>query len=412
MRKSLILAFALAAAASLWAGETVDNGLNPKGESKTLSFVEDLKFGVDEDGDEFLWTHAGTSIAANEEGHIFIGDPQEARVLEFDANGAFVREAISKGQGPGELQGLIGFFILADGRAVCLDGAPGALPKLKFYDKGMNLIEEKTSPGFGMMPQTVVPSPDGKLFASVYVQVLMNEGKMNVVSGVINDAFEPVKTFTAAERPSPDFSRFGDPNYWVEFIGGNLKMIFKGSGVLNFGPNGALYSAVSNKYEITIWDADMKTPRMVIKKQYKPIPSQEADVMTTVETMRQSFASLPQLRDVVTESVLEKAVAYAEPPPVKNPLFGLIPMADGHVLAIHDVRMAERVDIADIFTPEGRYVGKAKMAGNGFMTPLSAVPRMSFRNGFAYTILTDEHGDNRAVRFRYRWIEGKRTNWE
>ncbi len=418
-KRAACVAMMALAATAVWSGDEVDNGLRPKGKPKTLKFIEDLRFGSEEDDENYIWPHSGTTIAVNKAGQIFIGDVKESRVLEFDPNGKFVRVAIPKGQGPGELVGLNGFHILSDGRGVCLDGAPGSFPKLKVYDKDMNFIEDKGLASISMIPQGLLPSQDGKWYGSNYVEINPQKGKMVVKAGVIDSGFKAHKVLTSAERPTPDPARFGQGAYWVEFLGGNIKMLVKENGLFNFGKGGKFYSALSNRYEISVWDIREKpdgSPEFVetlkIKKKYEPIASRSEDIRAVVDTLREAFSAFPQLRDVITDNVIRRAIEYADLPPVNNPLVGMIPMEDGHLLAIHDVNLATRVAIADIFSPDGRFVGRLKMGDLGLIGPVTNLPRMIFRNGMAYTIVSDEDGENYAVRYRYKWIDADSTIWE
>ncbi len=92
-----------------------------------------------------------------------------------------------------------------------------------------------------------------------------------------------LKEISSRSGPLPDRSRFSDPGYWSQRIGGNLKRYFQGSGVFNFDAGGHVYNAPTNKYEITKWSPDLKKKLLVIRRDYKPIPSSESDIQALLE---------------------------------------------------------------------------------------------------------------------------------
>ena len=101
----------------------------------------------------------------------------------------------------------------------------------------------------------------------------------------------------------------------------------------------------------------------------------------------------PQIRNIVTEKVLARAVEKAEFPPVKPPVAGLLTMEDGTLIVIHDQSNATLEAIGDIYDKNGKFVGSFTHGGKG-------MSRMIFKNGFAYTVETDDMGDNTVVRYK------------
>ncbi len=117
--------------------------------------------------------------------------------------------------------------------------------------------------------------------------------------------------------------------------------------------------------------------------------------------MTEEFLTVPRLADITTRPVLAKAIEYAEPPAAKNPVFGILVMENGTLLVVHDASPATGKNLADIFSPEGEYLGRFTL-NNHAMVAFSAgglIPKMTFKNGFAYTAETDEEGDNRVLRY-------------
>lgn len=399
--KQLIVVLLWVTSFQLMAQKTVENGRTAQN-SHTLVFTEDLTFGGT-DEEWMLWVDSRTKIVPDTRGYMYVTDPKENVLLEFDPDGKFVRVAAKKGQGPGELQGIRSFTILDNNEGVMLDGPPISVPKIKIFDESRKVIKEDFLRAFGF-PAVFWPSPDGKLAGSIYNQLSQSDNKIITQTGIINQNLEVVKVVRESKQNRIDPSRAREGAYWSQFLAELLNSLFEGFGVIAFAHDNHVYTAVSNTYEITKWRPDLSEKVLVVKRQYKPIPNNEGHIDAIVDIMSESFSGVPFMQEVLTRPVLQKAVSLAEPPPAKNPVFGIIPMEDGGFLVVHDVDLGTGHNLADIYSAEGQFLGQTSMEGFGFMGVDGGyfIPRMIFRNGFAYTILTDEYGENRAVRYTYR----------
>lgn len=92
-----------------------------------------------------------------------------------------------------------------------------------------------------------------------------------------------------------------------------------------------------------------------------------------------------------------KAGAYTKPV-----LLGLIPMEDGHLLAVTEENREKDVQNADDYDARGHLVGRAKAYQRGFVGEDGRV-KMIFKNGKAYTMETDLSGDRHLVRYAFQW---------
>ncbi len=385
----------------LAAEQEVDNGRLPKDAPQTLVFTTDLQFGADEDDDAFLWGDAITKIVPDRRGHIYIMDPKENRIIEFNNAGKLVRVVAKKGTGPGELQGIQGLSLLGDDSFAVLDGEDNSLPKVKFFDKDFNFVKEILARSFSVYPQTMHFSPNGETFFTYFARIDEETGQVFMKTGVSDRDFNVLKEFSSVARPAPKVGT-RDSSYWVDLIASNLENLFKEIGVAAYGPNGKLYQAVSNKYAVTVWDAHFKKA-MVVRKDYKPRVNSEKHVDAYVDFMTESLLAYPKYKDLITRSVLRRAVEKADLPATKNPIFGILPMEDGGFLVIHDLDLTTRQNVADIFSPGGSYLGQTSLPNYAMMSHDYGLfqTRMVFRNGFAYGLTTDEYGDIRAVRYKY-----------
>jgi len=401
MRFFATLCCALTAAAF---GQTeIANEERPSGPGYTLELVEDLRFGADEAEDEYFWAMSSTKIVPDHRGHMFITDLKELRILEFDPDGKFVEVAARAGNGPGELQGIMSMASLADGRFVLLDGPPMGMPKLKYFDEDMNLVDEKLPVGFGRVPYNFRFSPKGDKFGAQYFSMDMAAGKLQLKTGVMSKDLEVIQELSSVDQKMPNMNNLADTN-WTKMIAERLKTFYQGSGVYAFDNEGTPYTAVTDRYEIIKWNPEMTEPQLIIKKKHRARPNNEAHLQGYVDMIVEGMQIMPQFQSLINETMLNQALKMSEPPAFKNPLFGLIAIEDKGLIAVSELDMGTRMTVGDLFSPDGKFLGKIELGDYGLLSPDLGrfQPRMQFRNGYAYTILTDEMGDNRAVRYKYR----------
>jgi len=397
LRVFLILALPVLAADDLV--KTVSNDHVPVQGGKSLVLTPDLRFGADEAGDEYLWAH-DCVVDADQRGHMFVADPEDSRLLEFDANGTFVRQVVRLGEGPGEARALRSAQFLNDGRLVVFDGRPGVRTRLHFFDDKLAFIETKRPDGYGTLPVSAIFSPTGERFAATYKAMHLEEGSLETMTGVLDADFRVLKEFTRVSQPA-NFQQFGDPPLLTRFIADLLKNTYAaGMGIMAFDGQGTLFSALSTKYEISKWDKNLDRKVLIIKCDYKPVRNPPEDMTEMVETLCEPFRQVPSLDAVMTKAFIQKVIEMADLPPIKSPVNGLICLPDGHLLVVHVVHHRSLVQVGDLFSPEGTFLGQVTMTGSSLMTP-GGIPRMVFKKDQAYTVETDDKGNNRVVRYRY-----------
>ncbi|MDJ0836170.1 MAG: 6-bladed beta-propeller [Acidobacteriota bacterium] len=379
---------------------TVKNGKVPIGKTVTLVLTEDLRFGSDEEEDHYLWASDVTDLEVDSKGHIYVADPNESVLYEFDPAGKFVRVVIPKGQGPGETAALAGFQFLADGSAVAFEGRPGVMPKFHYFDKNLKFVKQFSGINMGRMVFNPVLNPQGTRMFGFYMKFDIERSKMVSYTGLLDDQWAPLKEFSAAEQTA-NFAQFNDPKVLSDFLGEILSNIIAGAGVGIFDSEGRMYSALSNIYEVTRWSPDLSEKELIIKRDYKPIPREPEEIRAIADRASEGFRRAPGLGDMVNDAFIERVIEKADLPLTKTPIYGLLLMPDGHLLVVHDVHQVTGKQLVDIFNKEGRYVGQAK--GNDWcFVNSNGDNSMVFRGDFAYTLETDEEGDNRVVRYRYK----------
>jgi len=372
-------------------------------ETKAGIFVEELRFGGDRDDDHYLWPTSTVTLAVDAKGHIFVADTGSSRVLHFDADGSFVDVAVNKGQGPGEVEQLTSFQILDDGTAVAYEHR-GRGSALHFFDKSLKFTEKRNAAEIGLSPLQLKLSGNGKWAFAEFNDYDREKNHIVTKIGLLDDRLKLTKVFSEVHIPAPDPGRMQDGKYWSEFFSGIARLYFDKKGVIAFDNQGRIYTAISDTYAITRWRPDMSAEEQVFKRaDYRKAPFLEEDISQLAQTISAQYTEgyPPQFRPYLTPEIVHLGLEMAGIPKWHQPIRGLIPSEEGHLLVVLDEPDEERAQNADLFSPAGAYLGRLRNAHMGFLGPDDQV-RMLFKSGFAYTIETDAEGNNSVVRYRLK----------
>lgn len=384
----------------------ISNKIQPSGAKKTIVFEEDLRIGEDCSEDHCLWSGSQVGVSIAKDGTMFVSDSGGNRVVVYSSKGEFLKTLGRKGQGPGEFNQLYSYQILDDQSAVAFDNDQN-LTSFSFFDQNHTFLNKVTTQPGKLFIQSAYFSPDGTKVASMYVVPNSDPGTPGVVtSGFIDPKTDPLLAITQGPQVMFDQNQMNDKAWWAGFLADWFKVVNKGIGVMAFGSEGRVYAANTNDYSITEYDADLK-PVRIIKKTFKPIPMPEEQLLTFVEPVYEEITSIlpPELRQVVTPSVVKKALELAEFPPRKQPIYGLLPVENQGLLVIHNHNPLTRETTADFFSIAGEYLGPVTLPPihvNIFAGFFGSASRIIFQNGYAYTILLTESGDRHLVRYKYR----------
>ena len=380
----------------IFADNIVENGKKPQGKGYTLKLTEDLRFGAEDGDDMFLWPGSQVLVEADDKGNIYVLDPLEKRIIQFDSQGKFVRLVGQAGEGPSEFQIIQSFQIMADGTGVAF-GNMGALTHLTYYTPSIQFKNRVTKTSIGFILQSIQFSPNGKNAACQVTAIAQGSPVMKTTYSVLNSDLEELKVLDTLETPAFDPTRAGEASYWAEFMSHQFKAFSKGLNTYYaYDSENNLYSAPGRKYEITKWSPDLKEI-MVIRRDYERVPQTEEQIMAIIDPVQEAmYARLPpQLQSLLTPNVIRKAIELAEFPPVQLPIGGLLTMEDGTLLTIHVSDPIKRTASADIFDKKGKFLGSFEHGSNG-------LPRFVFKNGYGYTVETDDQGDNQIVRYKVK----------
>ena len=380
-------------------GVTVQtNGNKPKGPTLHLEFTEDLRFGDDESQDDALfWTQATTTIAVNRQGHMFVCDPRANRIYRFNERGESLGSLGGKGEGPGEFIALVSFQILADGRGLAFEVAPGILPRLSFFDADMNFIERKQTVVVGLVPTAVNFSPDGAFAAAEYVKMDMAGGLMTTNSGLLAPDFSVLKESSShAQEFKP--MMFQDPLYLKKFIADHLRNTFKARAAYGFDRHGNLYAASSDRYQVTRWKGAMQREQLVFEKTYQPVAYAPSRQEHLIEYSTDQWRKAPGLGQMITDRFIAEAVEMAELPLVQHPVQAILVTARDQIIVVTDNN--GQLQKGDVFNDKGVLLGSVELDNQALLTP-SGLPKMIFYGDHAYTIEVNNDQNVQAVRYNY-----------
>ncbi len=369
----------------------VENKTQPEGDPRHILLVEDLRIGPETHEEVGFWPGFSVKVAVNSAGLMCVADDRENRIVVFNPDGSFNRILGGFGQGPGEFQHLRRVQFLADGRLVAFE-AQGYFA-MTFFDKNLNYLK-KVTPRTTYLPHHYEFSPAGDLAWADTVRYTDRHTERGTLileaNGNIRQTIQTHQVINFRQE------QMMDPDFWAEYIGDMLKKQAQGLGGFGaFAPDGTLYTAVGQRYEITHWHVDGKSKIRTITRDFKPNRLTEAEIEAVIRPIRQSIKAQvpPDVAAVVTPRVVKKAIEHAAFLPGRMPINGLKVMEDGRLLVITDYNRLTRLSTADLFDTDGRFCGS-------FQHPNAGLQTIVFKNGYAYTIETDEDDENTLVRYR------------
>lgn len=380
-----------------------DDIVNAKDAGFNFVLQEEVRFGGDSDDENYTWPNLNTKILPGPKGHMYIVDVDNTRILEFDKQGKFLRQATGKGNGPGELHSILCTSLAADGSVLVMDvdDSEGGAPRVLRFNPDMSFKDVTLFSGTNLIPAIMNVSPDGKRLGGLVAQLDVKNNTVKLITGILDiEKRTLVNTFSQRVTPQPDPKRLDQPGMWEDYLAGQFKILYD-FGMIAFTKDGKAFVANSGTYRISRYTAGQKTPEISFTRKYKPTPFGEKERSAMVDRF---YDMIPgSTRSIITKQVLARGIEKANLPPVKAPMVALIAIEDKGVLVVRDTDPVTRSNPADVFDGNGKFLCSKAFPNHGLFTftTNNPSPRMIFRDGFAYTIETNEDDENTAVRYRY-----------
>lgn len=332
--------------------DNVENGLQPV-KAKNVSIKKEFVIGVNDD-DPIIPN--GADVAVDSEGGFYLLDPQDKKVHCFDKTGKHVRSFGSEGQGPGEFQTPLAIGVDMQDHIVVFDTANR---RAEYFDKEGNLKKE-VSFKTGMVH---VSRPyffeDGK---SLIWSVSMSPTFQQSYDLSLYDAdLNHVKQVLAKTLPQQDWNQAADPNFWVDFLVHHFTALADGP------PAGAkvgekkMVAMMGNKYKghfFSLEGEELGT----FTSDYRKKPFTDEIKRKILTPVWEAMAANPQLQQVLSKPVFEKALDKTEVPEFQGPLAGLWPAKEGFCVMSNYDLFTEKGQI-DFFDKNGRLVAQTPFKG-------------------------------------------------
>lgn len=349
-------------------------------------------------GDHGAWTSPLTCVGVNSRGEMLVADMDENRVLAFNEAGEFIRLIAREGGGPGEFRNLSVFSVLKDDSAIGFEMVGGTVARLHRFDSQWQYQDTVER---NIILEAVEISAMGDRITGFQIDVDSQKNHMLYQTTLFNDQLQPLQVFHSQRGPRHDRKRFQDPSYWVERIADNLARTYEGIGVVHLDQQGRLYTATSNAYQI-MRHADGGQREQTYQRDTRPAPMRPAYLEEMAYLMMAPVMNDPVLSQIVTPTLLRRALAQSDPPSVKPMIFAMLTMPDGTLWVVRDVNLRTGDQRADIFSANGGFLGSLTVPNHGLVTIHGNlfVPKMIFRNGKAVTIHSDQDDNLSLVRYK------------
>jgi hypothetical protein len=381
----------------------IKNQTSPAGPAQTIVFTEELRIGADPDQPDLDWIDGTVSVAVGSNGHMYVVDPKENRITQLDEKGEIVKMAGGLGEGPGEFQGLQSLSVLKNGDLLAFENN-GGRSAFTWFDSNLKFKDKKVFAGQGRTPLRVIPSTSADLMGAIYMEANMETGGIFMKTGLLTMEGKVVEEMSSQAKTQFDPSKIMDGNYWVTYLGNEFKYLTTNRGIFAADHSGNFYSAKSKEYAISLLNAEGEIEKQ-ITRDYEPLRLTEENRNGIIQPIRDLvYSQLPQeVQQVVTERVIQKGIEKAEFPAHQQPVYGIIPMEDGGFLVVHALNFATYEATADIYSAKGKFLGQVTRGNNSLVNVYNPFhTRMTFRNGKAYTMETNEDSENQVVRYSYK----------
>jgi len=273
--------------------EYIHNTETPIYPDKTVTFVEDLSIGG-EDEEENILLYKPLWFAVDDNENIYISEQQDQVIKVFSSEGKYIKTIGAKGSGPGEFQTITSLAFTKEGKLVVtdrttkrtslFDSSGKFLRSFQWYKDYFNFILLKTS-SYVLGERAYSGT---RQFGFLYVKEIDFNGN-------------ELRSYGEFKLPEPLIIRDSSGTHYTSlpvahrsiFVGDKAKDLF--------------YHCLNNKYIIEVYDSSGRLFRK-IDRPYKPVPFTKKDA--EVYRARYDYSG--------GSSAIKKAVKDMKMPKAKN----------------------------------------------------------------------------------------------
>ncbi len=350
-------------------GETViKNPKEPIYPDKTIVFEEDLSIGVEE-GDENYLFHYPTDIDSDSQGNIYVLDYGACIIKKYDPEGKHIKDIGRRGQGPGEFQRPVR-FCLSETETIYVEDLQ--IESIHVFNQDGIYLKSIHFPNLSRF--SITKNEEIIIGYHAYIpggnEELKHEYKVSKYSPQKKEVIE----FYSQEQPWPS-QLTGDD---ITFLSPYLVRW-----VLDSADN--IYIGTANRYEVKVFSIE---PILLFKltMDVDPIP-------ITGEAEKKLSEMLMRYKDFTDTNKAKKTLEFF-------PLFYSFSLDEKDRLWIERYPPlwkdgSKTESLFDVFSSEGKFLFLATINKN-----ISS--QLIFKNGYAYSLITEESGYSRAVKFMIR----------
>ena len=345
-----------------WKGKIVKEGeitvvQNPKEpiyRDPILTLKEDLIVGGSKAQGESAFSMAW-SIAVDNGGNIYVGDLKQACVKVFDKAGAYLRTIGRRGQGPGEMSGVLSVCVNPSNQELIVSEAH----KLIFFD-----LQGQFKRNLMLRGMATHASLDrqGNVFAWIS-DIRERRSIFRLFSPDMTEILSDIVVIP----DRPDLNMYSPRDYWI------------------LDPQGRLIFGYPKTYEISFYDEHLKIAKKIVRA-YEPVKVTEEDKKIYMKRMIPPGSSGP----------------VKKPCPSVHAAFRSFFLDDHGRLFVQTWERTSdgRQDIHDVYDSEGRFFGRIALNVHpDFINPVQRI----LKNNKLYAVESDEQGYEVVKRYAVTW---------
>jgi len=346
----------------VWKGKIVKEGemtviQNPKEpiyRDPILTLKEDFIVGGSKAQGESAFSKAW-SIAIDNGGNIYVGDLKQACVKVYDKAGAYLRTIGRRGQGPGEMSGVLSVSVSPDNQELIVSDAN----KLIFFDLQGRFKRNLVLRG---MAGKAFLDRRGNVFAWI-----SDIRERRSILRLFSPDMTKILSDVVVDPDLPDLNMYSPRAYWI------------------LDPQDRLIFGYPKTYEISFYNEHLKIAKKIVRE-YEPVKVTEEDKKIYLKRMNPPGYSGP----------------VKQPCPSVHAAFRSFFLDDhGRLFVQTWERTSDGIqDIHDVYDSQGRFFGR--IALNVHPDFINPIPRV-LKNNKLYAVEVDEEGYEVVKRYSVTW---------
>ncbi len=326
----------------------------------------------DEQKEEWAMFGPNLELAISPSNQLFILDCLNKRIVVLELDGTYVREFGQPGQGPGEFQAPAALAFNENGHLVVFDSLRRSVSE--FDEKGQFLVDQ-------LLPQGIVSvfqpsfSQQGLLLMST---VRLNaEFKQSYSLDIYDKSLAIKQTIYELQCPSTDWSRMGQPGFFVDYLKSQFESVSAGVPVgLVLGSSWLAITPAAQKGFVFSGNPEQGRE---LSWQHQPVRFGDDQKSLRCRELAQKIAANSPFGNQVTESVIRQAIEQSEVPAFVVPIAELFPAGDGFGFLVVEQDKSHPYSLR-LFDAQGTEIQGGSYAGP--TEALVAQPGRLFAAGF------------------------------